>query len=163
MIFFNKKIYSQPSTVPVAPIKANVLIEEAQLWWSKGEHELAIKLMKDITSVRTLSTDFIRACGLYGEYLAETTQGNTKSIIDNHLKESVKLSTKYAELKMSQITIKYKTEKERQDFNVANKQRNYRAIAKCTWAVSSFLTFCSLANSLTLTKKTFFLFFRRGQ
>lgn len=107
------------------------MIEEAQLWWSKGEHELATKLMKDVISVRNLSMGFIKACGLYGEYLAETTQGNTRTIIENYLKESVKLSTKYANLKMTQISNVHKTEKERQDFNVANKQRNYRAIAKC--------------------------------
>lgn len=109
-----------------------MLIEEAQLWWSKGEHELATKLMKDITAVRNVSIGFIRACGLYGEYLAETTQGNTKTIIENYLKESVKLSHKYAELNMAQSSALHKTERERQDFNVANKQRNYRAIAKCT-------------------------------
>lgn len=107
----------------------SMLIEDAQLNWCKGEFELAMKLMQSVMNSKTSLETHIKACGIYGEYLAETCTENTNTIIDEYLNKSIRMSIVYADKKRSPEI--RRPEAERKQFDASNKQRNYKAIAKC--------------------------------
>lgn len=109
----------------------NATIEDAQLCWSKGESELAIKLVQAVVAAKSLTMANIKGFGICGEYLAETRAENTKAIIDSYLRKSVTYSTKFLISTFAETHELYKTKDERERFHLANKQRNYKAIAKC--------------------------------
>lgn len=110
----------------------NASIEDAQLNWSKGECELAIKLVQTVVDAKSVTMAYIKAIGICGEYLAETRAENTKTVVDSYLRRSVTLSKRFSETNHFPETHElYKTDDERKRFNVANQQRNSRAIAMC--------------------------------
>lgn len=106
-----------------------MLVEDAQLNWCKGEFELAMKLMHTVLHSETSLMTRIQARGIYGGYLAETCTENPDTIIEEYLTKSIKLSKAYAAKKASQDV--RQQEDELKKFDLANQERNYKAIAKC--------------------------------
>lgn len=109
----------------------NMYFEDAQLNWCKGESDVAMKLMQTILNSET--TRFvetrIQAMGIYGEYLAETCTENTETIIRSYLEKSIRMSGAHATQKFLSESSQH--QKERAHFDLINRRRNHKAIAKC--------------------------------
>lgn len=93
---------------------------------------MAKKLVSHVISETSASLSVITAKRICGDYLAESRSENTRNVIENYLKESIraidKTKSKLHILKNTSMGI---SEKEFDQFSMKSKYQAYRSIAKC--------------------------------
>lgn len=153
----HKMELSQESSMKVShEMKAETLIEDAQLSWTRGEGEMAKHMIAAVISENKptlvpllclisftaasalLSCHFIysfthaKALWMMGLYLAEFRLEDTYTIIQNYFEKSVKFSTGVKQNDIPVDSPYYRTPEEATRLELANRKRNYQAMAKCT-------------------------------
>lgn len=115
----------------IREMKARAFIEDAQLNWKRGELEMAQHLITNVAKQEFPSFTRAKAIGMMGEYLAEARLEDTKTIIDSHLKESIRFSSKLQRSDLKPGESYYVPREERDQLHLENRKRNNLAIAKC--------------------------------
>lgn len=113
-------------------MKMKTLIEDAQLSWHRGEGEMAQHMIDKVINEKTPTFTHAKALGMKGQYLADARLEDTNIIIKSYLQDSVTFS---ATIKKNGEKFRekpyYHPEEEREQLDLENRKRNYRAIAKC--------------------------------
>ncbi|KAK1320575.1 Serine/threonine-protein kinase ATM [Acorus calamus] len=67
-------------------------LEEAKILWVQGQHDMAINLARYILQNYQLDEDASNVYRLVGKWLAENRSSNSRTILEQYLKQSVKLA-----------------------------------------------------------------------
>lgn len=115
-------------------MKADTLIEDAQLSWARGEGEMAKRLIDAVISETKPTFTHAKALWMMGEYLADARLEDTKTIINHYLLKSVTFSLNVKQQMDEHISVGsvyWKSPEDRQRLDLENRMRNYQAVAKC--------------------------------
>lgn len=126
-------------------LKAEVLIEDALLSWTRGDGDMAKHMISAVINQHKPTFTHAKALWMMGKYLADARLEDTNTIIEKYFERSVGFSTKVKQ-NSENITADsayYYTPEDRKRLDLENRKRNYQAIAKCKLLI---FTHKSLAN-----------------
>lgn len=114
-------------------MQARVHLENAKLNWSRGNWEMAQHLLSTVVKMQVPSLTHAQALGMLGEYLAEARLEDTSTVIQTYLIKSTNFSTKFKKNAgaIAPESPYYQSPQQIERVELANRKRNYLAMAKC--------------------------------